>query len=79
MADGRNATQATLLNRGDAQRSVVISNLPPTSDIVALDGVTDQVNTLTFSGPIMDRVLLIVSLGGPGPPQSPSLNNPFMF
>lgn len=42
--------------------SVVISNLPPTRDIITMES-DDTVNTLLFSEPVVDPVLLLVSLG----------------
>lgn len=50
-------------NPGTPYLSTVISNLPPTKEIIALSGV--GLNTLEFSEPVVDPVLLIVSMGQP--------------
>lgn len=46
--------------------SQTISNLPPTADIIALSEESTLLNTLLFSEPVEDPVLLILSLGRAG-------------
>lgn len=43
--------------------SLTISNLPPTSDIITLVGGIGETSLITFSEPVLDPILLIVSLG----------------
>ena len=44
--------------------SAAVSNAPPASDIIAINGGLN--NTITFSAPVVDPLLAIVSLNGPG-------------
>ncbi len=46
--------------------SAEVENAPPTPDILALVGGTDQIYTVTLSEPIKDPIMAIVSLGQPG-------------
>lgn len=40
-----------------------VPNMPPNSDIIILNGGQGTVNTLTFSPPVKDPVMLVLSLG----------------
>jgi hypothetical protein len=57
--------------------STVISNLPPSADIIALVGGGAISNLVTFSEPVRDPVMLIVSLGQPGVPVNYEFDLPF--
>lgn len=57
--------------------NAAIDNLPPTSDIIAYDGGGDQVNTLTFSRPLVNPIMAIVSLGRGGSPATYEFDAPF--
>jgi len=46
--------------------NATVSNLPGTVDIIALSQTHAYTNTLTFSSPVLNPVLDIVSLGQPG-------------
>jgi hypothetical protein len=46
--------------------SLEVENAPPTPDILALVGGTDQTYKVTLSEPIKDPIMAIVSLGRPG-------------
>lgn len=46
--------------------SLEVENAPPTPDILALVGGTDQTYKVTLSEPIKDPIMAIVSLGQPG-------------
>jgi PEP-CTERM motif len=57
--------------------SAEVSNVPPTSDLIALIGGNTTVNTITFSRPVVDPVLDILSLGSPNIPITYNFNAPF--
>jgi len=42
-----------------------VPNMPPDSDIIRLTGAAATLNTITFSQPVTDPVMLILSLGQP--------------
>jgi len=46
--------------------NATVSNLPGTVDIIALSQTHVYTNTLTFSSPVLNPILDIVSLGAPG-------------
>jgi hypothetical protein len=46
--------------------SLEVENAPPTPDILALVGGTNQIYKVTLSEPIKDPIMAIVSLGQPG-------------
>jgi hypothetical protein len=46
----------------------VVANAPPAADIIQLNGGNTRVNTITFSEPITNPVMAIVSLGAPSAP-----------
>lgn len=48
----------------------VVDNAPPVGNLIALQGGNTNVNTLTFSAPVVDPVVAIWSLGQPGLPAS---------
>jgi hypothetical protein len=50
----------------DPYLSSTVANVPLCCDIIALAGGTAQQNTLTFSSPVTNPVMAIVSLGQPG-------------
>lgn len=57
--------------------SASVSNAPPDSDIVALQGGQNQIYTLTLSEPIKDPIMAIVSLGRPGSNTIYAFDSPF--
>ncbi len=57
--------------------SQTIGNTPTSSDIVALSGGNTTVDTLTFSQPVIDPILGIVSLGNNGLTATYAFNAPF--
>ncbi len=57
--------------------SNVISNLPPSTDIIVLVGGNTILNTITFSVPVMDPVMLVNSLGQAGTPVDYQFDQPF--
>ena len=61
---------------GAPYTSTTVSNLPPTSDIIAIvgDGTT---HTITFTGPVTNPVMAIVSLGQPSLHTSYNFDQPF--
>lgn len=56
--------------------TATISNGPPNSDIVAIDG-TATTHTVTFSSPVTDVIMDILSLGQPGLGTQYIFNQPF--
>ncbi|HEX3158869.1 MAG TPA: PEP-CTERM sorting domain-containing protein [Gemmatimonadaceae bacterium] len=50
---------------------------PITADLIAISGGTGLTNTFTFSAPIVDPFISIVSLGRPGVPVSYTFSSPF--
>lgn len=57
--------------------STEVSNAPPASDIIALCGGNTIVNTISFSKPVVDPVMAIVSLGQGGVSVRYEFNAPF--
>ncbi len=57
--------------------SATVPNAPPDSDIIALIGGNNTVNTLTFSEPVVNPVIAIVSLGDPSDPIFYNFSAPF--
>ncbi|UBF28855.1 fibro-slime domain-containing protein [Kovacikia minuta CCNUW1] len=53
-------------NPSDPYLSETVKDSPPTSDIVSLIGGNSTLNTLTFSKPVINPILGIVSLGANG-------------
>jgi hypothetical protein len=51
----------------------VVGNTPSTSDIIAIQDIAGVVDTFTFSKPVVDPVMLLVSLG------QPSVNTTYTF
>jgi hypothetical protein len=54
-----------------------VENAPPTSDILALVGGTNQTYKVTLSEPIKDPIMAIVSLGQPGVIVDYDFDSPF--
>lgn len=54
-----------------------VDNAPPTPDILALVGGTNQTYVVTLSEPIKDPIMAIVSLGQPGVPTTYDFDSPF--
>ena len=69
-------TDATKIAVGAPYTSATVANLPPTSDIIAIvgDGTT---NTISFSRPVTNPVMAIVSLGQPSLHTSYNFDQPF--
>jgi hypothetical protein len=57
--------------------SPTVPNAPPASDIITLIGGNQRKNTITFSTPLVNPVLGIVSLGNSGPPIRYEFDSPF--
>ncbi|HLO85120.1 MAG TPA: PEP-CTERM sorting domain-containing protein [Nostocaceae cyanobacterium] len=57
--------------------SPTVPNAPPASDIIALVGGNQRVNTITFSSPVKDPVFGIVSMGQFGIPVRYNFDAPF--
>lgn len=57
--------------------SATVPNAPPDSDIIALTGGNNNVNTINFSTPVVNPVLGIVSLGTPSVQVNYQFNIPF--
>jgi hypothetical protein len=57
--------------------SATVSNAPPAADIIALIGGNTLINTVTFSSPVTNPVMAIVSLGRPGLSRTYDFNAPF--
>lgn len=57
--------------------SAAVENAPPTSDIIRLTGGNATVNTITFSAPVVNPVMAILSLGQAGRAVSYNFNAPF--
>lgn len=57
--------------------SAVVSNAPPNTDIVALNGGQNQIYTVTLGAAIVDPIMAIVSLGAPGIPTTYNFDSPF--
>lgn len=56
----------------------IVPDPPPASDIIALTGgPTTGVQTLTFSSPVLDPVMAVLSLGRPGAPATYDFDQPF--
>jgi hypothetical protein len=53
-------------NPGTPYMSATVSNAPPAADIVSLIGGHPGVNTVTFSSPVTNPIMAILSLGQPG-------------
>ena len=56
--------------------NAVVSNMPPDSDIIAIDG-TNAVHTVTFSAPVTGLIMDLVSLGQPSVYTSYTFSQPF--
>lgn len=59
--------------------NAVIGNTPDTSDIIALTGQGQILNTLTFDKPVANPVMLLISLGQPNLPVIYAFNQSFTF
>lgn len=60
--------------------NAMVSNVPSNTDIISLQGGTGYTNTVTFSRPVKNPIMLIVSLGQVSPsflPVSYNFNTPF--
>jgi hypothetical protein len=57
--------------------SSTISNAPPASDIITLEGGHNVTNTLTFLAPLVNPVMAIVSMGQAGVPIQYEFDTPF--
>ncbi len=57
--------------------SSVVSNPPWRSEIIALEGGSTLVNTITFSSPVTDPVMAILSLGRANFPVTYNFDTPF--
>lgn len=57
--------------------SPAVDNAPPTTDIVALSTSFAEPNVVTFSRPIVDPILPLVSLGNPGGAISYNFDRPY--
>ncbi len=70
-----------LSNAPSPYESSVVSNIPGNPDIIALQGrnidPSQYINTLTFSRPLIDPVMAIVSLGQPWYPMCYQFNQEF--
>ncbi len=57
--------------------SSLVSNAPPNDQIIGIDGLTGFTDTVTFSAPVTNLVMDIVSLGQGGVPTNYTFNQPF--
>jgi hypothetical protein len=57
--------------------SPVIDNAPPDSDVIFLVGGNQTLNTITFSKPVLNPVMAILSLGRPGVAVEYHFDSPF--
>ncbi len=57
--------------------SALVSNAPPNDQIIAIDGLVGFTDTVTFSSPVNNLIMDIVSLGQPGVGTSYTFDKPF--
>jgi PEP-CTERM motif len=57
--------------------SSLVSNAPPNAQIIAIDGFPSFTDTVTFSSPVNNLIMDIVSLGRPGSSTPYTFNAPF--
>jgi len=69
-------TDATKIAVGAPYTSATVANLPPTSDIIAIDGDATT-HTIIFSSPVTNPVMAIVSLGQSGVHTTYNFDQPF--
>jgi hypothetical protein len=64
---------------GTEYLSAVVGNTPTTSDMIGITGAPGYVNTFTFSSPVTDPVMLLVSLGQSSVLTTYTFNAPFQI
>ena len=57
--------------------SSLVSNAPPNDEMIGIDGLAGFTDTVTFSSPVTNLIMDIVSLGQPGFPTAYTFNTPF--
>lgn len=57
--------------------SALVSNAPSNAQIIAIDGLTGFTDTVTFSSPVTNLIMDIVSLGQPGVGTNYTFSSPF--
>ena len=57
--------------------SALVSNAPPNDQIIGIDGAAGFTDTVTFSSPVNNLIMDIVSLGQPGLGTAYTFNTPF--